>query len=47
METILMKNMADFDTNVKVVKFVKTNKHHFDYKQIDKLTNKQPYKNQP
>jgi hypothetical protein len=39
--------MADFDTNVKVVKFVKDNKHHFDFKQIDTLINKQPYENQP
>jgi hypothetical protein len=47
METTLMKNMADFDTDVKVIQFVKTNKHHFDFKQIDKLIGKQPYKNQP
>jgi hypothetical protein len=39
--------MAYFVTEVKVVQFVKTNKHHFDFKQIDTRINKQPYENQP
>jgi hypothetical protein len=40
METTLMKNMADFDTNTMVVQFVKDNKIRFDFAKVDRLLDK-------